>query len=174
MRIAQEFLTSQKSITYPNLTPMKLVSLVCLLAVCVTFMHCGGSDPAPVVPTAEEVVLEALTADGGTWGQNSASTVLVDGTNVTSDLFAGFSIKFTASGYTTTGTTPVFPRSDTWSFKPGTDGTVIIRGHDDREIEIISMTDTELVIDMEWDQTTYEEGGRSKSIQGTHRFTLKK
>lgn len=155
---------------------MRILSVIVLVVVSISFMHCGGgSDPAP--PTAEEVMLAALTANGGKWGQTAGSTVEVDGTDFTSELFAGFTITFTSgtngNAYTTTGTTPVWSRSDTWSFKEGSDGEIIVRG-DNIEVEILSISATELVLQMQWDELTTDGGGRTRSIPGTHVFTLKK
>lgn len=154
-------------------TPMrKLLSLIVLGAVSIGFIQCGGGggDPAP---TAEQLVLEKLTANTGKWGGNATSTVVVDGLDVTDDLFSNFSITFTEGSYTTTGTSPVFPSTDSWTFKAGTEGTVLVRASDDKEMTISSLTDSELVFTLVWDKTT-TSGGRSKSIPGPHVFTLKK
>ena len=159
---------------------MRILSIICLLALCAAFMNCGGDSPQPnppPEPTEEEIMKEALTANGGTWGLGAGTTVVVtNGTNVndvTDLLFEGFSIKFTDTGYTTTGDSPVWPQSDSWLFKTGTDGNVFVRNHDDMEVTIKSISTTELQLELEWDQTTYEEG-RAKSTAGTHLFTLKK
>jgi hypothetical protein len=154
-------------------TPMrKILSLATLMALATMFVHCGGGGGDPEL-TEEQKVKKTLTAGTGQWGQNSASTVTVEGVDVTKDLFSGFTIKFTDGGYTTTGTSPVFPSSDTWSFKPNTDGKVLVRGSDEKEMTITSLTDSELVFTLTWDEFT-TTGGRQRSIPGPHIFTLKK
>jgi hypothetical protein len=150
----------------------KLLSLIVLTAISIGFIHCGGGGGDPEL-TEEQKVLEKLTANTGKWGGNATSTVVVDGLDVTDDLFSGFSITFTEGSYTTTGTSPVFPSSDTWTFKANTNGTVLVRASDDKEMTISSLTDTELVFTLVWDQTT-TSSGRQKSIPGPHVFTLKK
>src|SRR6478735_423967 len=85
--------------------------------------------------TAVQKATNLLTANGGKWNPAPLSNwVTVEGVNVT-DLFKDFSITFTATGYTTSGTTPVWSRSDTWSFKDDT-GTVMIRKSDGKEVTI--------------------------------------
>jgi hypothetical protein len=149
-----------------------LLSACTLVVVTVVFMACGGSDPKPEpVKTDQEKVTEALTSGSGTWS-TSASGIVVDGVDVTDDLFKDFTIKFAPTTFTTTGTTPVFLRSDTWHFKDET-AKVIIRGQDNKELTITSVTATELKLSLTWDKTTYE-GGRQKSIPGTYVFTLTK
>lgn len=146
-----------------------------LSVIMISFMACKGNDPDPVdpEPTVKEKRTEILLAGGSSWAP-SASGIKVDGVDVTEDLFDGFSIKFTsASQFTTTGTTPVWERSDTWSFKDD-NATAIIRQSDGKEITISSISDTELKLTLEWDEYTYEEGGRKKSIPGTYEFVLTK
>ena len=160
---------------------MRILPVICLLTLCIAFMNCGGDSPQPnppVEPTAEEIMTEALTTGGGSWGLGAGSTVVVTkGTNqidVTEDLFNGFSITFSETGYTTTGTSPVWARTDSWLFKSNTEGTVLIRNSDGKEVTIKSISATELQLELYWDQNTNEEGGRTQSTMGTHLFTLKK
>ena len=160
----------------------KLLSLICLLAMAFVFVHCGGSDPDPeppiVEPTPEEVVKGLLTNDGttATWSpQSTTSGVVVDGTDVTQELFPGFSLTFNQNGtLTTTGTTPVWLRSDTWVFVAGKEGREFKRGQDDKIVKITDISATELKLTLEWDSTTYAPGGRQQSLKGTYEFTLKK
>lgn len=147
------------------------MALVCVLVVSFTFIQCGGSDPKPV-PTEKERVTALLTSNGGKWSPSS-SGITVDGVDVTQDLFKDFSITFSANTFTTTGTTPVWLRNDTWSFKDET-ATVFIRGQDGKEVTINSISETQLKMTLEWDQTTTAEDGRKRSLQGTHEFILNK
>lgn len=143
------------------------------LAAMVTFVlfGCGGNDPEPP-PTEQEKVTQMLTAEGGAWAPQPSSGVTVDGVDVTADLFAGFSITFQEKTFTTTGTSPVWLRQDTWAFKNGS-SSVIVRGQDNKEITITEISDTQLKLTLEWTQTT-TEGGRQGSLKGKHEFVLAK
>lgn len=141
-----------------------------MIAAVLTFSNCG-SDPVEI--TEEQRVTNLLTQGTSAWAPPAQGGVVVGTVDVTTDLFAGFNIKFSADKtFTTAGTSPVFQRNDTWSFKQGST-TVLIRGSDGKEMTITKVDEDELVFTIEWDQTT-TEGGRSKSIEGTHTFTLGK
>lgn len=147
---------------------------ICALAVAAVclFAGCGGSDPEPAPPTQAEKVTMILTASGGTWTPSvSSAGVLVDGVDVTQDLFPGFTITFQENTFTTTGTSPVWLREDTWEFKDAS-ATVMIRGQDNREVTIEQISDTSLKLTLEWPETT--NGGRQHSLKGKHEFFLTK
>lgn len=145
------------------------LSIFALGAVCF-LSACGGSDPEPS-KTQSEKVTEMLTAGGGTWSPASSSGVTVDGVDVTEDLFPGFTITFGDGTLTTTGTSPVWLREDTWRFKDES-ATTIIRGQDSREIVIQEVTSSQLTLALDWPETT--SGGRNGSLKGKHVFTLTK
>lgn len=130
----------------------------------------GGDDPEPAAPTEREKVTQMLTAGGSAWTPQPSSGVMVDGVDVTGELFAGFSITFQEKTFTTTGTSPVWLRQDTWFFKSD-DATVIVRGQDSKEISITEISDKQLKLTLEWTKTT-TEGGRQGSLKGTHQFIL--
>lgn len=132
-------------------------------------MSCKPDEPTL---TPEQRVTKMLTDGGGTWTLPAVAGVTVDGLDVTQDLFSGFSITFGEGTLTTTGTTPVWLRQDTWSFKDET-ATVIIRGQDNKEITITEITNDQLILTLEWEYETFE-GGRPKSIKGTHQFVMEK
>lgn len=132
----------------------------------------GGDDPEPAAPTEQEKVTQMLTSGGGTWTPQPSSGVTVDGVDVTDDLFSGFTITFQEKTFTTTGTSPVWLRQDTWFFKNGS-STVIVRGQDSKEVTITEISDTQLKLTLEWNQTT-TEGGRQGSLKGKHEFILTK
>lgn len=145
---------------------------VTLLAL--TFLiSCKSDDPA-LAPTLTPVekVTKILTDGGGAWNMPSVAGVTVDGLDVTQDLFKGFSMKFGNGTLTTTGTTPVWERQDTWTFKDES-ATVIIRGHDNKEVTIQEITEDQMILTLEWEKDLFE-GGRTKSIKGTHQFVLEK
>lgn len=126
-------------------------------------------DPKPV---SKEKQVTTLLTEGGQWAPSGTAAITIDGLDVTSDLFKDFTITFTADKLFTTGTTPVWLREDTWRFKDNT-ATVMLRGQDDKEITIETVSKTELKLSLQWDKTTYE-GGRQRSIPGKVVFTLKK
>lgn len=143
---------------------------------CVLFLSLlpGCKKDEDAKPTESERVTEMLTKGTGNWTPSASAGVTVDGVDVTQDLFKDFSITFTTDQILTTGKTPVFLRQDTWRFKDNT-AKVILRGMDDKEIVIESVSQTQLTLSLEWDQTTYEEsGGRNASIPGKVVFTLNK
>lgn len=136
-----------------------------------TLTSCKKDDPKPALTEAQKVT-QVLTSNGGTWSPSASNAITVGGIDVTQDLFANFSITFSANTFTTTGTTPVWLREDTWQFKDAT-ANVIIRGQDGKEITITEISDNQLKLSLTWDQTTYE-GGRAKSLAGTYDFILNK
>src|SRR3979490_1519167 len=79
----------------------------CLLVV--QFTGCGGKKNDPT-PTAQDVVKAKLTAKNWTM-----QTVTVDGVDKTS-VYAGLTIKFTETGYSTSHGGAVWPSSGTWTF----------------------------------------------------------
>jgi len=142
---------------------------VATLATCLALAGCGGSDPKP---TQEEKVTKMLTSGGGTWAPRNNAGITVDGIDVTNELFEGFSITFGKGTYSTTGTTPVFPREDTWRFKDG-QAKVIIRGSDNKEMTLVEISDTQMKLTLFWDETT-TSGGRTGALRGNHEFILSK
>ena len=131
---------------------------------------CGGdSDPAP---TENEKVTRLLIAGGSTWTPSSTGGITVDGVDVTDDLFAGFTITFYDGTFVTTGTSPVWLREDTWTFKDES-GKVVIRGQDQREVTISEISETQLKLTLDWPEST-TESGRSGSLKGKHEFLLNK
>jgi hypothetical protein len=145
----------------------KVYSSVLFLACVILFANCGGSEPS-----AEEKVKKILIKDDGTWEPSVTNSITLDGIDVQEDLFPDFTIRFTADKIFTTGTTPVWLREDTWSFKEGSKGKIIIRGMDDKEIAIEEISSAQLKLTLEWDQTTYE--GRAASLPGLYEFILDK
>ena len=141
-----------------------------VLIIAAIFFSCGGSDPEPKV-TESQKVTRMLTAGGGRWTLPASGGVTVDGVDVTDDLFPGFSITFGDQTLTTTGTSPVWLRQDTWRFKDET-AKIFIRGQDDREVTITEISDSQLTLTLEWPAST--TGGRQGSLKGKHEFTLNK
>jgi hypothetical protein len=133
---------------------------------------CKKDDPKPKQTEADKVT-KTLTSNGGTWTPSSSTAAItIDGTDVTQDLFPGFSITFSENTFTTTGTSPVWLRKDTWHFKDET-AKIIIRGQDSKEITISEVSESQLKLTLTWDETTYDEG-RKKSLAGNYEFILNK
>jgi hypothetical protein len=154
-----------KKIYSTSVFPMMMILII-------IFSSCKKHKETPEPPTASEKTIALLTASGGRWSPPASVTnwVTVEGVNV-SDLFRDFTITFTETGYTTTGTTPVWPRTDSWHFKDDT-ATTIVRDSDGKEVTIETLDETTLKITLTWDQTTYD--GRTKSVAGKHVFNLTK
>ncbi len=129
-----------------------------------------GDDPGPQT-TEQEKVLQILTGGTGTWSPPATNGITLEGTDVTEEFFSGFTIRFAGNQLFTTGTTPVWLRQDTWQFKSGS-STIFIRGQDDKEVTIESISETELKLTLEWTSTTF--GGRTGSLPGRYSFTLRK
>lgn len=150
----------------------------CFVLLSIALWSCGGSEP-----TKQEKVTKLLIQKGGTWKPSAASNAItLDGANdVKDELFPGMEMQFSKGVITTsgdhpywdqiTGDNPIWPASDTWTFKDKK-ADVLIRGSDGREITIVSVSSKELVIEIEWSETTY--GGRTVSLPGLYQFTLTK
>jgi hypothetical protein len=142
-------------------------------AICglVLITSCKSDEPSL---TQQQRVTKMLTDNGGKWTLPAVAGVTVDGLDVTQDLFPGFSITFGEGTLSSTGTTPVWLRQDTWTFKDES-ATSILRAQDGKEITISEITNDHLILTLEWDRETFDdEGGRAKSIKGTYQFALDK
>ena len=154
----------------PNLYNKSFLGMAFLQSITIIaiLFGCGG-DPEPTLTEIEKVT-NLLTDNGGNWQPASSSGVTIDGVDVTTDLFPSFTITFLDNTLTTTGTSPVWLRQDTWRFKDQT-AKVIIRGQDNKEITITEISATQLKLTLEWEQTT-TDGGRQYSLKGKHEFVL--
>jgi hypothetical protein len=148
---------------------MKIFAASLVVAFLLVLSACKKDDAKP---TEQQRITTLLTKGTGKWIPSASGGVTVEGLDVTEDLFKDFTITFTADKLFTTGTTPVFLREDTWHSKEG-NPSIILRGQDDKEITIEAISETELQLSLEWDQTTYEEG-RQRSIPGTVVFAMSK
>lgn len=136
--------------------------------ICFLGSACKGDDPTKV-----EKYTKLLSQSGGQWEPAvGADAITLDGIDVQDEFFTGFTIKFTETQIITTGTSPLWVTPDTWSFQDEK-AEVIVRGSDYPPLTVVSLTATELVIEMEWTETTYE-GGRVASLPGVYTFILSK
>jgi hypothetical protein len=115
-------------------------------------------------PTPSEVNKKILSAHD--WNLQTLSVDEVDKTS----LYPGMTLSFTATSYATTHGAPVWPASGTWSFA-NSEATHVTRD-DGMDITVEAISDTQLVLSMNWSKTTY--GGRVSSIAGHHVFTFTK
>lgn len=149
----------------------KFLPPACILSL-LFFVQCGPDPEPKTEPTQREIVIEKMTSGTGTWAPGGNSGITVEGVDVTETLFPGFTIKFESSDrFTTTGTTPVWLRSDTWNLNDA--GTAFVRGQDNKTVTISNLSDTQIKLTLEWDDTTYGDG-RKRSLKGTHEFILGK
>lgn len=149
-------------------------NLLALIITLLVFVLACNDEPGAAPPTEAEKRAEILIAGNGTWTISTSGGVLLgEGANTidVGELFQNFSITFTASGYTTTGTTPVWARSGTWAFTD--DSGTKFRRNDNLEVNVLEISATTIKLSLQWNETTYE-GGRSKSLAGLHTFTLNK
>jgi hypothetical protein len=146
---------------------MKKYSVYTLFAtVAVVFSLALLSSCGPDDPTGKEKNTKIISS--GTW---VISSVMVDGVDK-SDLFTGFTLEFNSAGtYSSTNGEPVWKASGTWSFKDNS-GQVFLRD-DGKEVTLGTITETALVLNMNWDKTTLGSG-RSRSVSGNHTFTFTK
>lgn len=151
------------------------VFLMCLLSLA----NCGDDEL-----TKQQKVTKLLTQNGGEWSPSAAAeSITLDGIDVEEELFPGFAMQFTEEEILTsgdspfwdelTGNNPMWRATDTWTFKDK-NADVLIRGSDDLEITIVTITAEELIIQMEWDGEPTYESGRQMSLPGSYVFTLTK
>jgi hypothetical protein len=135
-------------------------SLLVIIVPSFLFQHCGDD------PVKESDRVEKLLTTG-TWNIQS---VTVGGVNK-NELFTYFTLRFSDGGFTANDGEPVWPASGVWSFVDEK-AKAIVRG-DGIVVTLDEITETSLIISMDWDQTTLA-GGKSKSIQGSHVFVFGK
>lgn len=150
-----------------------IVYSLMFVALAVSTIGCKSKSDDPQLPelSEQEKVVAILTSGTATWTPPTASGVTLAGIDVTEEFFSGFTIRFTGNQLFTTGSTPVWLRQDTWQFKPGT-SNIIIRGQDNKEVTITSISETQLILTLDWTETTF--GGRTNSLPGRYSFTLNK
>lgn len=133
--------------------------VIALLVSASILQGCPGPDPSP---SAKEKATKLLTASA--WTVNN---VTIDGVADTG--FAGLRLTFSTTGFTSTNGNVVWPAVGSWSFTDDT-GNQIMR-HDGIEVDVLTLTQTSLVLSLQWDKTTIGNG-RNRSIEGTHVFTF--
>jgi hypothetical protein len=98
-------------------------------------------------------------------------SLTVDGVDKTS-MYPGMTLSFTATSYSSSNGTPVWPQIGTWSFPGGTDATTILRD-DQIEVHVDQIRDDHLELSLTWNKDTFGSG-RTSSIRGRHTYVLGK
>lgn len=96
-------------------------------------------------------------------------SVKIDG--VTSNLYSKLQLTFTKGGYAAINGGDIFGSSGIWEFN-GTDGKVITIGGD-LDVQLISISSTNLTISFFWDKTILTKG-RVESLKGDHQMSFVK
>lgn len=155
-----------------NYWPTSFLALIVICGMLLTLGACGSSGDDPLAQTSEqEKVVGLLTNGTGTWSPSATNGIMLEDFDVTEEFFTGFTIRFTGNQLFTTGTTPMWLRQDTWQFKSGS-SSVIVRGQDDNEVTIESISETQLKLTLQWAYTTFD--GRRRSLPGRYTFILNK
>jgi len=118
------------------------------------------NNPEPQSP--QDQTTQLLTS--GTWKLQSESA---DGVDQTA-MYAGFTISFTKSGFATTNGSAIWPYHGTWSF----DGTTTNIKRNDGVMVQISVSESTLVMTLDWQTSTLGTGGRTNSTSGQNIFTM--
>ena len=141
------------------------VVIINLLLVILALTSCGGGggDPTPTPVSKQDEVKAKLTSP--TWKMQS---VTVDGADKTT-LYKDLTLKFTASGFTSTNGGAIWPATGTWTFT-STEATAIKRD-DGLEVKLQEVTDASLKLGLTWSKTTL---GRVESVSGAHVFSFGK
>ena len=134
----------------------KFTVSIIVLAGLVLISSCGGSDAS---------VDKFKILQSGTW---KVQSVTIDGTTATSS-FTGFTLAFSASGYTSTNGDPVWANTGTWT-KLNNDG---FTRDDGLPVTIDLISNSVLQLSLTWTKTTLG-GGRAASVPGKYVFSLSK
>lgn len=143
----------------------KIFHLIFIFSSMMVLVHLTGCGGGSNGPTAKEVNTQKLIANS--WKLNTVTVDAVDKTV----LYAGLTLKFTATNYTSTSGGVVWPASGTWSFTDEAGKT--IKRSDNQEITITEISDTALKLTLTRTQGTFGPG-RIESVAGVHVFSLVK
>jgi hypothetical protein len=132
------------------------------LIILILLSGCSGGDPTV---SKQDEVKSKLTSP--TWKMQS---VIVDGTDQ-SGVYKDLSLKFSATGFTSTNGGAVWPASGTWAFT--NENATAVKRDDGLEVQLLEVSETSLKLALLWSKTTLGHG-RSKSVSGQHEFTFAK
>ena len=146
---------------------MKFRLIISFVAVIAVFQlaSCDNGSDSPSVTEVERVrnLLIGTGTAGSTWTLNTATVDDID----YSEVFAGFTITFNETGFTSTNGSLVFASTESWSFKDETAKEIVTGSQ--LEITIDELTQNRLVFSFNWDETIY---GRVEAVGGRNVFTL--
>jgi hypothetical protein len=137
---------------------IKIILTILLL----TILCLSGCEDEPTVKEKTEAMLIS-----GEWHN---PIVTVDGIDE-STLYQNFTIKFNSNSYTSSGGSPLWPSSGTWTFKDESAKVLILDNA--KEVQINEITDVNLELAIQNDNTTFTSG-RVNSIKGKNVFKLSK
>jgi len=127
----------------------------------------GGDGPNPDSdPDPQAEALQKLSS--GTW---SVSSITRNGTDVTSD-FAGFTISFTSSGFTTTNGTGAWEASGSWNWEDPQGASIRLDNGIIVQL-VFSNNDATLTCSFTVPETIFNIG-RTKALAGNFVFVLNK
>lgn len=138
---------------------MTKISIAIVLFAALSISSCNDE------PTVAEKVEGMLVSVA--W---SKPIVTVDGIDQ-SNLYQAFTITFTKTNYTTSGGSPLWPSTGTWTFKDESAKALLLDGT--REVQINEITGTNLELAVQNNNTTFKSG-RVNSIIGKNIFRLSK
>jgi hypothetical protein len=139
-----------------------VLSLVMILGT----VGCSDDDnDPPSISTDVAEVFELISA--AEW---KISELRID--NDISSTYTGLTLSFGEGTYTSTNGAGIFPASGTWVF-PSTDAEQVVLDND-LEMDILEISETSLVLSLEWTKNTIGTGGKSESVSGNHVFSFTK
>lgn len=141
---------------------MKIKILLFLILCSALLTCCKKEEPLTAKEERQQLITSAKE-----W---TLQSLTIDGADKTS-LYAGLTLHFTDTGFTAQNGLPIWPVSSSWSFTDET-GTTITRDGD-VQLSIIEITETKLVIRLQWQNSTFAPG-RVRSLKGEHIFTFVK
>ena len=139
-----------------------IVSLVLILGVTA---GCSDDDNTPVDIVDVVNVFDLISA--AEW---KVSEVRVD--NDISTLYTGMILNFGEGTYTSTNGGAIFLSSGTWVFQSVDADKMTL--DNEIEIDIQEISETSLVLSLDWTKNTIGTGGKDESISGNHVFSFTK
>lgn len=138
---------------------LRLKHLMLALILPLVFVACGDDDPVPQEPSAQERVTTLLSS--APW---TLSGVTVDGLNRTS-AYAGLTLTFTGSDFTTTNGRGIWPASGTWAFT--SENATAFTRNDGVVVTIQTINANLMRLSMDVEENSFLPG-RVNSLAGTH------
>lgn len=135
------------------------------LIIPLVFSSCGED---PVDPPQTQQELTRLIMVNSPWKMTKVTVDGFDQTNLYRDLV----LTFLNTQYTSVNGKGVWPADGFWNFD-NTEATAFTRS-DGVRVEIQNISETSLILSLDWDETTYITTGRTSSLEGQHIFEFGK